>query len=390
MAVNDKDPTEAIQLVEQTIGTFHQIVVGQEGQMVPVPGYPDQPTLAERVKQNLKPSTDAAAGYAAQAREEATKAAREADRASQIAGLDAVSEAVGLAAIPFPDVWIPLSDSLRMLAGYGREVKVGDDVVARYATLTRNTTGTLMNKSGALVNAGVNEPRFERSGLLNENQSANIITDSSGKTGITKGVAATWYFDGVGLWGQADALKVVGLHGISYSASGGALYKTNIPVIHGSSYAFSFDFYNSTNEQCEIQARISSPDTRKVQVAPPLAWTRVEVIIVPEGSKLSFAIGTTSDSELCDGVIDNIQLEAMPNATSRIVTTEAVTTRAADKLTIPRLNNDCAEWYSGSDQINPIITEDTIELVPPAGKLHLRNVRGFFTPLTPAQKAALK
>lgn len=65
MAVTDKDPTEAILLVEQTIGTFNQIVVGQEGQMVPVPGYPDQPTLAERVKQNLKPSTDAAAGCAA-------------------------------------------------------------------------------------------------------------------------------------------------------------------------------------------------------------------------------------------------------------------------------------------------------------------------------------
>lgn len=178
MAVNDKDPTEAISLVEQTVNTFNQIVVGQEGQMVPVLGYPDQPTLAERVKQNLKPSTDAAANYAAQASTSAKAADDSAKLASQISGLDTVAEAVGLAALPLPDVWAPLSDSLRLITGYGREVKVGDDVVARYVNFERLSTATYIDKSGVLRSAAVNEPRFEREGLLIEGASTNFVERS--------------------------------------------------------------------------------------------------------------------------------------------------------------------------------------------------------------------
>jgi hypothetical protein len=175
MAVNDKDPTEAISLVEQTVNTFNQIVVGQEGQMVPVPGHPNQPTLAERVKQNLKPSTDAAANYAAQASASAKAADVSAKLASQISGLDTVAEAVGLAALPLPDVWAPLSDSLRLITGYGREVKVGDDVVGRYVSFERASAAWYFDKSGSLRQVAINEPRFESEGLLIEGGSTNLF-----------------------------------------------------------------------------------------------------------------------------------------------------------------------------------------------------------------------
>ncbi|MGN5259104.1 phage head spike fiber domain-containing protein [Aeromonas hydrophila] len=154
--------------------TFKLIVVGQEGQSVPVPGHPDQPTLAERVKQNLKPSTDAAAGFAAQAAASAKAADDSAKLASQISGLETVADAIGLTTLPLPDVWAPLSDSLRLITGYGREVKVGDDVVGRYVTITRATTAWYFDKSGVLRQAAINEPRFEAEGLLIEGPSTNL------------------------------------------------------------------------------------------------------------------------------------------------------------------------------------------------------------------------
>lgn len=92
MAVNDKDPSGAIALVEQTMETFKLIVVGQEGESVPVPGHPDQPTLAERVKQNLKPSTDAAISAAKQASQSETAAAAYAAEAKRISGLEDVDD----------------------------------------------------------------------------------------------------------------------------------------------------------------------------------------------------------------------------------------------------------------------------------------------------------
>lgn len=72
----------AVERLNGAVGAFLDIVTEPEGTMVPVPGREPQPSLAERVKQNLKPSTEAAQGFA----EEAKKAAEEAWRAAGLAG----------------------------------------------------------------------------------------------------------------------------------------------------------------------------------------------------------------------------------------------------------------------------------------------------------------
>ena len=107
---------------------------------------------------------------------QAARAKIEADKATAAAALSV--NAVREAAVPFPDVWAPLNDSLRMFAGYGREAKVGDDVVARYVDFSRATTATFIDKSGSLRVAAVNEPRFEKEGLLIEGASTNLATYS--------------------------------------------------------------------------------------------------------------------------------------------------------------------------------------------------------------------
>lgn len=108
---------------------------------------------------------------------QATRAKAEADKAAASAA--SAAGAVSAASAPLPDVWAPLNDSLRLLAGYGREVKVGDDVVGRYVTFSRATTATYVDKSGELKTAAINEPRFEKEGLLIEGQSSNLIINTT-------------------------------------------------------------------------------------------------------------------------------------------------------------------------------------------------------------------
>ncbi|MGL5156811.1 MAG: phage head spike fiber domain-containing protein, partial [Aeromonas veronii] len=104
-------------------------------------------------------------------------------KVSEVSAADSLSKigsAIADSSVPFPDVWIPFNDSLRMLAGYGDDIKVGGYTVATQASFSRASTATYIDKSGVLRTAAINEPRFEKEGLLIEGQSTNLITTSSG------------------------------------------------------------------------------------------------------------------------------------------------------------------------------------------------------------------
>ncbi|WFF97140.1 LamG-like jellyroll fold domain-containing protein [Aeromonas caviae] len=166
-------------------------------------------------------------GQAARAKTEADKAAASAAQAGDI---------VAVSALPLPDVWAPLSDSLRLITGYGREVKVGEDVVARMVNFSRSTTASYKGKDGQQKSAAVNEPRFEREGLLNELQSTNLIQTPGTLTTQTIQVSAgthTLSFFGVGsvtLSGAATGtLAGVGASdrvAMTFTATAGALTLT--------------------------------------------------------------------------------------------------------------------------------------------------------------------
>uniref|UniRef100_UPI0022E63055 phage head spike fiber domain-containing protein n=1 Tax=Aeromonas sp. QDB21 TaxID=2990487 RepID=UPI0022E63055 len=129
-------------------------------------------TAPDGTKQTLIPwkrVTSEGEGQAARAKTEADKAA-----ASAAAAAAVVSDA----ALPFPDVWAPLTDGLNLLAGYGTEIKVGADVVARKLEFTRASTATYFDKSGIPRVAAINEPRFEKNGLLIEGASTNLVPRS--------------------------------------------------------------------------------------------------------------------------------------------------------------------------------------------------------------------
>ncbi len=116
-------------------------------------------------------------GVVAQATAQADIATAEAAKAAASAGVAA--DIVGAAALPIPDLWAPLTDDLRLITGHGREVKVGDDVVARMVNFSRSTTATYIGKDGQLKTAAANEPRFEKEGLLIEGPSTNFASADS-------------------------------------------------------------------------------------------------------------------------------------------------------------------------------------------------------------------
>ncbi|HAW7887470.1 TPA: hypothetical protein JLN09_003850 [Escherichia coli] len=85
-------------------------------------------------------------------------------------------------AAPYPDVWVPFNDSLKMegIAPYDTLTISGQvlEMATKSATFTRSTTATYIDKSGVLQTADVGEPRFEKEGLLIEPQITNLYTYS--------------------------------------------------------------------------------------------------------------------------------------------------------------------------------------------------------------------
>lgn len=98
--------------------------------------------------------------------------------------------------VPYPDVWMPLSDDLRLLAGsapYDTLIISGQvlELPTKSASFTRSTIATYLDKSGVLQTATINEPRFERDGLLMEGQSTNYILNSDDPTKWNTSAAVT-------------------------------------------------------------------------------------------------------------------------------------------------------------------------------------------------------
>lgn len=301
------------------------------------------------------------------AKTEADRSKSEADRAKQISGLNTVSDAVALAALPLPDVWAPLSDSLRMITGYGREVKVGEDVVARMVNFSRNSTATYIGKDGQLKTAAANEPRFEKEGLLIEGQSTNLVPWSSGYNGETP----AWYAANYSMSKHPDGVLITPAAGVAEKCVklGDNLFP-DIPdrplsmtvEVKGNGYDMVVLGFRSTFiSAADNGIGVSLVDGTVKQTNHGLKVTRFEPL--PDGfvritvSTPSYTTTTTPwrsaivgcgsmsapyqaysahDADGVKGVIvRNIQLEALPFASSYIPTNGAAVTRAADIVTIP-------------------------------------------------------
>lgn len=163
-----------------------QCVIVADNLQANVEGLTQQATAAA---QQAVASQNAAKTSETAAKSSETSASASATSAAQSAAEAASSAAAtGYVAPPFPDVWAPLSDDLKMIAGYPVNTKL--------LSFSRASTATYIDKSGVLQTAAVNEPRFEKQGLLIEGSSTNLYLNSDNP--------ASWATSGVTKIQQAD------------------------------------------------------------------------------------------------------------------------------------------------------------------------------------------
>ena len=122
------------------------------------------------------------------AKNDADRAKTEADRAESAANAPEIQ--------PLPDVWIPFNDSLDMITGFSpsyKKIVIGDDEITmpgdKIVKFKRTSTATYVNKSGVFTIAEIDEPRFEKDGLLIEGQRTNYILNS---LTVSKWGASSW------------------------------------------------------------------------------------------------------------------------------------------------------------------------------------------------------
>ena len=268
---------------------------------------------------------NAGSGVVAQAKTEADRAKTEA--ANSAASAASAGNAVVAAALPLPDVWAPLSDSLRLITGYGREVKVGDDVVARMVNFSRSTTRTYTAKDGTLKIAAINEPCFEKEGLHLDVQSTNLIPSfplTGSNVTIQKvthpklGIPAYRLTVAPGAIGIVSAITIKDVG--TYTLSLWAMLESGTPTTF-----YLQNNYRDTDgvtKAATVSLIQTSLERRSVTCANTSSGER--------GNHIS--IDNSGGSSPCVVLVAGWQLEALAWASSYIPTDGAAVTRAADFL----------------------------------------------------------
>lgn len=270
---------------------------------------------------------------------------------------------------PFPDVWLPLNDDMRLLAGYApydRLTISGQilELATKSATLTRSTTAMYYDKSGILQNADINEPRFEREGLLIEGSSSNLYTYSE-QWGAGQRVTTT---NNSGDSPRGD--KTMALIIEDTSGSEHYVQDRNITLTANTTYCYSVFVKAHTNSRL-LYLRIASGSTSGVFFDPVAGAFvgsggvgaqyvdrgfevlsngvyRVWMTFTAAASqstvvRLQLAKDGVTASYTGDGVsglyIWGAQLESVPVMTSYIPTAASAVTRAADKLSLQPSGN---------------------------------------------------
>ncbi|BBS17668.1 hypothetical protein [Aeromonas caviae] len=275
-------------------------------------------TAPDGTKQTLIPwkrVTSEGEGQAARAKTEADKAAASAALAGDI---------VAASALPLPDVWAPLTDSLRLFTGYGREVKVGEDVVARMVNFSRNSIATYTGKDGLPKTAAANEPRFEKEGLLLEGQSTNLFLYPKSPDSYPWSANG----DNTSYIKITDGVRITGIGYYSYRV---------LPVASGQIYTFSVTCKVLSGALYNVGLEGDAPIALGSGLTPEDGTVRLSGTVTPNVNGHATCVYYPTQNSVVE--FTDIQFEALPYATSPIHADGAAATRAADIASLPQSLN---------------------------------------------------
>ncbi|MEW3166879.1 tail fiber protein [Escherichia coli] len=285
---------------------------------------------------------------------------------------------------PLPDVWIPFNDSLDMITGFSpsyKKIVIGDDEITmpgdKVVKFKRASKATYINKSGVLTEAAIDEPRFERDGLLIEGQRTNYMLNSESpaswgrssnmdvpETGTDSfGFTYGKFVCNDSLVGQTSAInmasiaatKSVDVSGDNKYVTTSCRFKTERQVrlrirfdkYDGSATTFLGDAYIDTQTlEINMTGGASGRITARVRKDETTGWIFAEATIqaidgeLKIGSQIQYSPKQGGATVSGDYIyLATPQVENGPCVSSFIISGTTAATRASDMVTIPTENN---------------------------------------------------
>ncbi|HAI0478413.1 phage tail protein (plasmid) [Escherichia marmotae] len=285
---------------------------------------------------------------------------------------------------PLPDVWIPFNDSLDMIAGFSpsyKKIVIGDDEITmpgdKVVKFKRASKATYINKSGVLTEAAIDEPRFERDGLLIEGQRTNYMLNSENpaswgrssnmdvpETGTDSfGFTYGKFVCNDSLIGQTSAInmasiaatKSVDVSGDNKYVTTSCRFKTELQVrlrirfdkYDGSATTFLGDAYIDTQTlEITMTGGAASRITARVRKDEATGWIFAEATIqaidgeLKIGSQIQYSPKQGGATVSGDYIyLATPQVENGPCVSSFIISGTTAATRASDIVTVPIKNN---------------------------------------------------
>lgn len=329
-------------------------------------------SATEAGKQATNAGTSATA-----AKNDADRAKTEADRAETAASSTPEIQ-------PLPDVWIPFNDSLDMITGFSpsyKKIIIGDDEITmpgdKIVKFKRASTATYINKSGVFTVAEIDEPRFEKDGLLIEGQRTNYMLNSESpaswgrssnmdvpETGTDAfGFTYGKFVCNDSLIGQTSAINMASIAATkSADVSGDNKYvttscrfKTELSVrvrirfdkYDGSVTTFLGDAYiNTQTLEIKYTGGAASRITARVRKDEATGWIFAEATIqaidgeLNIGSQIQYSPQEGGSTVSGDYIyLATPQVEDGPCVSSFIISGTTATTRSSDMVTVPIKNN---------------------------------------------------
>ncbi|EKJ6716019.1 tail fiber protein [Escherichia coli] len=285
---------------------------------------------------------------------------------------------------PLPDVWIPFNDSLDMITGFSpsyKKIVIGDDEITmpgdKVVKFKRASKATYINKSGVLTEAAIDEPRFERDGLLIEGQRTNYMLNSENpaswgrssnmdvpETGTDSfGFTYGKFVCNDSLIGQTSAInmasiaatKSVDVSGDNKYVTTSCRFKTERQVrlrirfdkYDGSATTFLGDAYIDTQTlEINMTGGAASRITARVRKDEATGWIFAEATILAIddelkiGSQIQYSPKQGGATVSGDYIyLATPQVEDGSCASSFIISGTTAATRASDIVTVPINNN---------------------------------------------------